>query len=169
MYLKYIICILHKLLKKIQTFIPGSIVMQLSRFTDFSLRVLLYLVINNNKRAHLKTIADFYPIPLEHLRKVVHALSKSGYLQTYRGKNGGIELAIPPEDIKIGNVVEHFEKRQTLIDCEGLSCRLAASCALKDALRQGQNALIDKLNSYTLADLVDTKTEMVKLLFNDAA
>jgi Rrf2 family nitric oxide-sensitive transcriptional repressor len=154
---------------QIQTFILGGIVMQLSRFTDFSLRVLLYLVINNNKRARLKAIADFYPIPLEHLRKVVHALSKSGYLQTYRGKNGGIELAIPPEDIKIGNVVEHFEKRQTLIDCEGLSCRLAASCALKDALRQGQKALINKLNSYTLADLVDTKTEMVKLLFNDAA
>ena len=77
--------------------------MQLSRFTDFSLRVLLYLLINDNKRARLQDIADFYPVPLEHLRKIVHALSKAGYLNTFRGKNGGIELAMAAEKIKIGD------------------------------------------------------------------
>jgi Rrf2 family nitric oxide-sensitive transcriptional repressor len=143
--------------------------MQLSRFTDFSLRVLLYLVINNKKRAHLQEIADFYPIPLEHLRKVVHALSKSGYVLTFRGKNGGIELARKPEEVQIGEVIQQFENQQAFIDCEGLSCRLAAVCALKKALQHGQDALFDTLNTYTLADLMDTKPEMVKLLFDKVA
>jgi len=143
--------------------------MQLSRFTDFSLRVLLYLMINNKKRARLQEIADFYPIPLEHLRKVVHALSKSGYLKTYRGKNGGIELGKDPESIRIGDVIKHFENQQAFIDCEGLSCRLTAVCALKKALKHGQATLFDTLNTYTLADLVDTKPDMLRLLFDKVA
>ena len=101
--------------------------MQLSRFTDFSLRVLLYLAINRQKRATLQEIADFYPLSLEHLRKVVHALARAGYLLTYRGKNGGMELARPPKDILIGEVVRQFEGQENLVDCEGLDCRLALS------------------------------------------
>ena len=141
--------------------------MQLSRFTDFCLRVLLYLAINRSKRATLQEIADFYPLSLEHLRKVVHALAKAGYLQTYRGKHGGIELAKAPADIRIGEVVQQCEGRNNLIDCEGLDCRLASACALKSALQQGQNALYRTLNGYTLADLVDEKPAMVRLLLND--
>lgn len=143
--------------------------MQLSRFTDFSLRVLLYLLINDKKRAHLQDIADFYPIPLEHLRKVVHALSKAGYLNTFRGKNGGIELAMEAENIKIGDVIKQFERQDSFINCEGLACRLAAVCTLKKALKQGENALFETLNTYTLADLVESKSSMVRLLINKAA
>lgn len=143
--------------------------MQLSRFTDYSLRVLLYLAINNSKRVTLSEIADFYPLSQEHLRKVVHALAKSAYLKTYRGKHGGIELARQPAGIKIGEVVREFENQGSLIDCEALSCRLSPACALKKALKQGQNALYSTLDTYTLADLVETKPDMVRLLFNDAA
>ncbi len=143
--------------------------MQLSRFTDYSLRVLLYLAVNHDKRATLHEIAAFYPLSLEHLRKVVHALAKSGYLRTYRGKHGGIELAVNTQEILIGNVIKEFEGHSSLIDCEALDCRLNPVCTLKKALRQGQNALFETLNSYTLADLVGTKPELVRLLFNTAA
>ncbi|MAY02343.1 MAG: Rrf2 family transcriptional regulator [Gammaproteobacteria bacterium] len=143
--------------------------MQLSRFTDFSLRVLLYLAINRQKRATLQEIADFYPLSLEHLRKVVHALARAGYLLTYRGKNGGMELARPPKDILIGEVVRQFEGQENLVDCEGLDCRLASVCSLKKALKQGQNALYSSLNEYSLADLVEEKPTMVRLLVNDVA
>lgn len=143
--------------------------MQLSRFTDYSLRVLLYLAINGSKRATLHEIADFYPISLEHLRKVVHELSKSGYLHTYQGKNGGVELARDPAAIKVGAVIRHFEGHDSFIDCEGLDCRLASVCTLKKALREGQRALFEKLDEYTLADLVVAKPGMVRLLVNELA
>jgi Rrf2 family nitric oxide-sensitive transcriptional repressor len=140
--------------------------MQLSRFTDYSLRVLLYLAVNRDKRATLHEIAAFYPLSLEHLRKVVHALAKSGYLRTYRGKHGGIELAVQAEEVLIGNVIREFEGHSSLIDCEGLDCRLNSFCTLKKALRQGQKALFESLNTFSLADLVGSKPELVRLLSN---
>lgn len=141
--------------------------MQLSRFTDFSLRVLLYLAINDSKRATLHEIADFYPISVDHLRKVVHKLSQSGYLNTYQGKSGGIELSRPPEEIRVGEVIREFEGHESFIDCSGIDCRLAGVCTLKVALKKGQQALFNALNEYTLADLVVHKPKMVKLLVND--
>lgn len=138
--------------------------MQLSRFTDYSLRVLLYLAVNDDKRATLSEIAAFYPVSLEHLRKIVHELARSGYVRTYQGKHGGMELARPPEEIPIGDVVRHCEGHETFIDCEGLECRLARVCTLKAILSEGQEALFDTLNKYSLADLVQSKPRMVKLL-----
>lgn len=140
--------------------------MQLSRFTDYSLRVLLYLAINSGRRSTLHEIAEFYPISIEHLRKVVHELSRSGYINTYQGKNGGMDLAKKPEDIAIGEVIKHFEGHTSFIDCDRLSCKLASVCTLKSVLMTGQQALYDKLNEYSLADLLDSKPKMVKLLAN---
>lgn len=138
--------------------------MQLSRFTDYSLRVLLYLAINTERRATLKELAAFFSVSLDHLRKIVHELSRSGYVNTFQGKNGGIELGREPGNIKIGEVVMHFEGHETFIDCSGLNCRLAKVCSLKDVLREGQEALFASLNKYTLLDLVESKPQVVKLL-----
>lgn len=140
--------------------------MQLSRFTDYSLRVLLYLAINDGRRSTLHEIADFYPISVEHLRKVVHELSRSGYINTYQGKNGGMDLAREPESIPVGEVIKHFEGHESFIDCDRLSCKLASVCTLKSILMIGQEALYEKLNEYTLADLVESKPKMVKILAN---
>jgi len=140
--------------------------MQLSRFTDYSLRVLLYLTINDGRRSTLHEIANFYPISVEHLRKVVHELSRSGYINTYQGKNGGMDLAIEPEKIAIGKVIKHFEGHKSFIDCDRLSCKLAPVCTLKSVLEIGQEALYEKLNEYSLADLVESKPKMVKILAN---
>lgn len=140
--------------------------MQLLRFTDYSLRVLLYLAINDSKRSTLHEIAEFYPISIEHLRKVVHELSKSGYINTYQGKGGGMELAKQPSAISIGEVIQHFEGHETFVDCDSLSCKLAPACTLKSVLQIGQQALYDKLNEYSLADLLDSKPKMIRLLAN---
>ena len=140
--------------------------MQVSRFTDFSLRALLYLAINDSKRATLAEIAAFYPVSLDHLRKVVHELSRAGFVRTYQGKTGGIELGRDPAGIRIGDVVRHFEAHDSFINCHGLGCRLAAVCTLKTILDEGQEALFESLNRYTLADLVNARPAMVRELYN---
>lgn len=141
--------------------------MQLSRFTDYSLRVLLYLVINTDKRCTLHEIAGFYPVSLDHLRKVVHELSRAGYINTWRGKKGGIELGRDPRDIPIGEVIQHFEGHDSLISCGELGCRLTSFCTLRSALAAGNEAFFDRLNQYTLYDLVQDKGEMAQELKAD--
>ena len=128
--------------------------MQLSRFTDYSLRVLLFVATNNNRRCHLTEIAEFYQISTEHLRKVVHALSKSGHLKTYRGKNGGITLGLLPNDINIGDIVEQSESDQPIINCATPVCILAGHCTLQPVILEAKQAFMDVLRRYTLADLL---------------
>ncbi|UTW13521.1 RrF2 family transcriptional regulator [Marinobacterium rhizophilum] len=138
--------------------------MQLSRFTDYSLRVLFYVAINNDRRATLHEIADFYQISVEHLRKVVHALSKSGHLKTYRGKNGGLRLNLPPADINLGALVSQSEGTDPLIDCEAQPCRLAGICNLQNALAEAQRAFIASLAQYSLADMLNNPRMQQQLI-----
>ncbi|MGB0733313.1 MAG: RrF2 family transcriptional regulator [Pontibacterium sp.] len=142
--------------------------MQLSRFTDYTLRVLLYVAINDKQLATLGEIAEFYNISVEHLRKVVHALAKSGYLRTFRGKNGGIELAREPDDIQLYDVVAQSEGIKPLIDCGGSQCKLAGFCTLQDVLAEAQHAFLDTLRNYTLADMLSNKTMQRALIVSDA-
>jgi len=130
--------------------------MQLSRFTDYTLRVLFYVAINNDRLTTLHEIADFYQISVEHLRKVVHALSKSGHLKTYRGKNGGLKLNLPPADINLGAIVSQSEGTDPLIDCESQPCRLAGICNLQSALAEAQRAFMASLGQYSLADMLNS-------------
>ncbi|MFC6673818.1 RrF2 family transcriptional regulator [Marinobacterium aestuariivivens] len=138
--------------------------MQLSRFTDYTLRVLFYVAINNDRLATLNEIADFYQISVEHLRKVVHALSKSGYLKTYRGKHGGIRLNRPADQINIGELVVQTEGPQPLIDCAGLECCLTSMCNLQNTLAQAQKAFIDTLSQYSLADMLNNPRMQQRLI-----
>jgi Rrf2 family nitric oxide-sensitive transcriptional repressor len=128
--------------------------MQLSRFTDYSLRVLFFVAMNPDRLATLGEIAQFYDISLEHLRKVVHALGKSGHLDTFRGKKGGIRLAQAPESINLGALIAQTEGRGPLVDCHQAPCRLADNCTLQSVLEEAQQAFFDALSRYTLADLL---------------
>ena len=128
--------------------------MQLSRHTDYTLRVLLYLAVLPGDRRTLAQIAAYFNISLEHLRKVVHQLSKMGYVVTYQGKGGGIELAHAPENINVGEVLERLEGGRPLIDCAALNCRLAPACTLNQALGHAQRTFFETLSRYTLADLI---------------
>lgn len=141
--------------------------MQLSRFTDYTLRVLFYTAVNNDRLTTLAEIASFYEISVEHLRKVVHALSKSGYLKTFRGKNGGIRLAISPEHINLGDVVAQAEGTKPLIDCIGQDCKLTGLCTLQSVFHEAQQAFMATLRKYTLAQMLDNPQLQKQLITTD--
>ncbi|MGD9859184.1 MAG: Rrf2 family transcriptional regulator [Marinobacterium sp.] len=138
--------------------------MQLSRFSDYTLRVLFYAATHTDRLSTLSEIAGFYDISIEHLRKVVHALGKRGYLNTYRGKKGGVCLARPPEEINIGQVVADSEGTAPLVDCNSQPCRLAGQCTLQNALARAQQAFFDTLKEYTLADLLRNESMQARLI-----
>ena len=140
--------------------------MHLSRHSDYSLRVLLYLAARPGERGTLSQIAAYFAISREHLRKVVHELGKAGFITTFQGKGGGMELAHPPEEINVGAVLARLEGGAPLIDCAGINCRLAACCTLSGALGDAQRAFFQVLEKYTLADLVSDKA-MARELVRD--
>ena len=128
--------------------------MQLSRFTDYAVRVLIYAALCPGRLVTLHEIADFYGISLAHLRKVVHRLGKLGYLKTCRGKGGGIQLQHPPATINIGQVMKECEGRAPLIDCTSLPCKALPACGLPSVLTRAQYAFYAELEHYTLADVI---------------
>ncbi|MBE9396264.1 Rrf2 family transcriptional regulator [Pontibacterium sp. N1Y112] len=138
--------------------------MQLSRFTDYTLRVLFFTAVNNDRLTTLAEIAGFYEISIEHLRKVVHALSKSGYLQTFRGKNGGIRLAKAPEDINLGDVIAQSEGIAPLVDCMGQDCKLTGFCSLQSVFKEAQEAFMNTLRKYTLAQMLESPQLQAELI-----
>ena len=129
--------------------------MQLSRFTDYSVRVLLFSAANPDRLVTLSEISQFYDISLEHLRKVVHNLGKLGYLKTHRGKRGGMQLNIAPCDINIGELILKVEGQTPLIDCQALNCNIANLCKLSSALERAKHAFFNELRNYTLHDIGD--------------
>jgi len=138
--------------------------MQLSRHSDYTLRVLMYLAARPDERATLARVAKFYDISHEHLRKVVYGLAKMGYIHTFQGKGGGFELAHAPAKINIGSLLKALENDRPLIDCVGLSCRLAAACSLNSALSQARDAFFDTLSKFSLADLVSKRAALRELV-----
>jgi Rrf2 family nitric oxide-sensitive transcriptional repressor len=131
--------------------------MQLTRFTDYALRVLLYAARRQGHICTMAEIAAYYSISSEHLRKVIHKMAKQGYLDTRRGRSGGFVLAAEPAKTRIGDVVLAMENDMAIVDCDALECILSPGCSLKAALDRAARAFIDALNEVTLADLLDDR------------
>ncbi|HHM06235.1 MAG TPA: Rrf2 family transcriptional regulator [Gammaproteobacteria bacterium] len=131
--------------------------MQLTVYSDYSLRVLLYLAVHPAHTATINDIARAYAISRNHLVKVVHNLATQGFLHTTRGRGGGISLADDPANIIVGNVVRKTEGRFDLVECfdnVNNTCPITAACALKSALYEARSAFLDVLDKYTLADVL---------------
>lgn len=131
--------------------------MQLTRYTDYSLRVLIYLAVHPNRLARIDEIAEAYAISRAHLMKVVHQLGLAGYIQTIRGRGGGMRLGRPPEKISVGEVVRHTEETMALAECFDpmtSQCRIEPVCGLRGALSDALRAFEQTLDGYTLADVV---------------
>lgn len=141
--------------------------MQITRYTDYSLRVLIFLSFQEEgQRLTITNISDHFKIPRNHLVKVVHKLGKLNYIHTTRGKNGGLRLQAPADQIHIGKVVRHMENTLDVIDCNSPSpCPLTPGCTLKSILQQATNAFLDVLDQYTIADL-QHKPDQLKTLLN---
>ncbi len=128
--------------------------MRLTRFTDYALRVLLFVGRQRERTCTMSEIAAYYQISLEHLRKVVHRMAKLGYLNTSRGKGGGIILARNPATIRIGDVIVAMEEGMNIVDCHAMDCVLLPGGSLKTALDRGARAFVAAMNEFTLADLL---------------
>jgi Rrf2 family nitric oxide-sensitive transcriptional repressor len=133
--------------------------MRLTLHTDYALRTLIYLGLRPGRRVSIRDIAKSYRISENHLVKVVHNLGRGGFLQTTRGKGGGLQLARPPEEIRIGDVVRFTEEDMALVTCfqapaEGGGCALLNICRLQSLLGEALAAFMAVLDSRTLADLI---------------
>ncbi|MEX2453537.1 MAG: Rrf2 family transcriptional regulator [Rhodospirillaceae bacterium] len=135
--------------------------MRLTRYTDYSLRVLIHLALHDDRLCSIGEIAGAYAISHDHLRKVVHALARAGFVETVRGRGGGIRLARPPEAISVGEVVRLTEEGFALADC--VSCSLSPACGLTGVLAQGAAAMLEVFDGYCIADLIVRKSALRNL------
>lgn len=130
--------------------------MRLTSYTDYALRVLLYAGASG-RLVTINNISDAFGISKEHLRKVVHALAQLGYITTTQGRNGGIILAKPADQINIRDIVLLFETTP-LVECFATSgapgCEIDGMCGLKHLLAQAQKNFLDTLGAYFLSDLI---------------
>lgn len=130
--------------------------MQLTQFTDYSLRILMYLAkLPEPGMATIAEIAEHFQISKDHLVKAAHLLGSKGLIVTTRGRGGGIRLAKPAHSITVGSVVRQTEPHLNLVECFEMStnrCRLAPECSLKLMLHESTSAFLKVLDSYTLAE-----------------
>ena len=140
--------------------------MRLTTYTDYSLRVLIRLALRPQNLATIAEIAHVYGISEHHLMKVVHQLGLAGYVQTVRGRGGGLRLAKEPCEINVGEVVRRMEPDLRLVACfrESEVCTIEPACVLAGALKQALAAFMQVLDSYTLADLIKKRNQLSVLL-----
>lgn len=141
--------------------------MKLTTFSDYTLRVLMFLALNRDRLSTIPEIAAAYDISENHLMKVVHQLARSGVIESVRGKGGGIRLAMEPEGIRLGQIVRASEGSAPIVEClseDVGNCRIAPACRLSGILVRAFDALYAALDDYTLADLVHAPRGLKMLL-----
>lgn len=144
--------------------------MKLTTFTDYSLRVLIYLATAADRRVTIAQIANAFQISENHLVKVVHFLGQCGWLANARGKGGGLSLAKMPRNIGIGAVVRLTEGADQPAECFGKKvddCAINRICRLRPVLAEAVDAFYGVLDAYTLADLIKNQKPLGKALFVD--
>ena len=141
--------------------------MRLTTFTDYSLRVLIFVAAQREGRATIADVARAFDISENHLTKVVHFLGKRGFLSNARGRGGGLALARPAREIGIADVVREAEGTMVPAECfdPGAGCVIAPVCQLRGVLAQAMKAFYDVLAQYTLEDVAGNRPELAKILF----
>jgi len=140
--------------------------MRLTYLTDYSLRVLMYVSAVPQRLVTIQEIAQGYGISENHLMKVVHGLAQHGFIETVRGRGGGIRLARPASDITVGAVVRAVEDDFALVECfrTDNTCRITPVCRLRGALQDALSAYFEVLDNRTLAELVAKPKALLKEL-----
>lgn len=140
--------------------------MHLKRYTDFSLRVLIYLGLHRDRLVTIAEIASGFDISRNHLMKVAQNLTASGFVRSVPGKNGGLALARNPADINLGQVVRQMEGRFDIVECfnpEDNRCRILPVCCLKTLLGDATDRFLETLDQYTIQDLLKRKGALSRL------
>jgi Rrf2 family nitric oxide-sensitive transcriptional repressor len=140
--------------------------MRLTNFTDYTLRALIYLGLHQNED-RLVTIGDIataYGISENHLMKIVHHLGKQGFIETTRGKGGGMKLALAPEQINLGDIVRGTEEDLAIVACfqkNGPPCPIESVCVLEGVLGRAMQAFFNEIDGHTLADLLKPRNKLL--------
>jgi Rrf2 family nitric oxide-sensitive transcriptional repressor len=141
--------------------------MRLTQFTDYSLRVLIYLALRPKERTTIDQLTNAYDVSRHHIRSVVHHLAKLGYIHFTQGKGGGLTLALNPEQISIREIIENTENDFHIVECfnpEGNACPIEPLCVLKQALSEASKHFLETLEDYTIEDLVENKKRQLSRL-----
>jgi Rrf2 family nitric oxide-sensitive transcriptional repressor len=142
--------------------------MRLTVYTDYALRVLMYIAVHPEPKPTIAGIASAHGVSRGHLMKVVYELGVAGYIETVRGNRGGLRLKRPPEQIGLGEVVRHTEPDLDIVPCLARSdadcCVLTPACNLRGALNRARAAFLEVLDGYSLADLVQNRDALASLL-----
>jgi Rrf2 family nitric oxide-sensitive transcriptional repressor len=136
--------------------------MRLTRYSDYAMRVLLYLGARPDRLCSIAEVARAYGISQNHLMKVAHDLGKAGYVASVRGRFGGLRLGRPASEINVGAVIRHTEDGFDLVDCG--TCVIAPACGLTGALHEALAAFMAVLDSYSLEDLLGRRMDLAALL-----
>ncbi|KAA0010291.1 Rrf2 family transcriptional regulator [Billgrantia pellis] len=144
--------------------------MHLTRYTDYALRVLIFLAVKGDERATIHEIAESFGVSRNHLMKVVQDLSHRGYITTIRGKHGGLLLSRAPEEISLGGLVRDTEHELGLVEClrDGNDCIITPACRLKPIFNEALEAFLAVLDRYTLADMLGPRQPQLARLMQIA-
>lgn len=143
--------------------------LQLTQFTDYSLRMLIYIALSDNDVCTISEIATSYNISKNHLMKVAHRLGQLNVLKTIRGKSGGLQLDIPPESINLGRLIQQLEPHFFIVECldkKNGKCVISSACRLKHILSEAKDNFIQTLEKYTLKDIVQEREQLSQILFS---
>lgn len=142
--------------------------MRLTSYTDFSLRVLIYLALAPSRLPTIAEIAQRYGVSKAHLMKVAYNLGQAGFIETVRGKNGGLRLARDARTVTIGEVVRRTEPDMAVVVCfedsPKTACLIAPACRLKAKLGQARAAFLQVLDDCTLAEMAANREALTSLL-----
>ena len=133
--------------------------MQITLFTDYGLRTLMWLASHSDRTSSIREIAEHHHISYNHLAKVARRLVELGYIHSVKGKGGGLTLAGDISLLRLGDLVLALEANMHIAECfdpETNTCRLTQSCRLKHFLYEARDAFVASLNKYTLADCLLT-------------
>jgi len=133
--------------------------LRLTQYTDFSIRVLIYLGLYPDRRCTIQEIAESYAISRNHLMKVVQQLANAGFVESTRGSGGGLRLGRAPDKINLADVVAEMEPDFAVVECfrENNQCVITPACALPPILARATRAYLDVIRQYTLADMLKPK------------
>jgi Rrf2 family nitric oxide-sensitive transcriptional repressor len=143
--------------------------LQLTAYSDYALRVLIYLAVEPERRATIEEIARSYGVSKAHLMKVANHLARGGFVEGVRGRGGGLRLARAPERIRLGDVVRAMEPGFALVECFEPArgrCRIEPACGLRDVLHEAVDAFLAVLDDHTLHDVVRRRRSLAGLLLD---
>jgi Rrf2 family transcriptional regulator, nitric oxide-sensitive transcriptional repressor len=146
--------------------------MQLTAYTDYALRVLMFLAVHEERLVTISEMATAYGLSKNHLMKIVHQLGQEGFIETTRGRSGGLRLGQPPAQLVLGHIVRRMEPHFHLVECfDPMTnhCPITPACGLAPVLVEARDAFLDVLDRYTLADLIPDPHALAHLFKSEAS